>query len=398
MLGGAHGSLEIARSLGRRGIPVWLITDDNPLPTLSRYVERSFYWPRARDEGRLAFLLELADRERLDRWVLFAGADDEVRFVAQNRQALEAVFVVTTPGWDAIRWANDKRRMNARAVELDIAQPRTRYPRSPDDLAELGIDFPVILKPTVRNGRNAFLSAKAWRADNERQLAARYARAQSLVGADSIMVQEFIPGDGSTQFSYAGVWDRGAPVASLVARRRRQYPIEFGFTSTFVETTSVTEVEDAAIRFLKTLDYHGLVEIEFKYDTRDRRYKILDVNARAWTWIALGAKAGMDFPYIQWRLAHGEQISPVCANLGVRWLYFSRDLAAALGEMLTGRLSPIAYLRTLPWSSASAVFAPDDPWPAALDLPLVASRVAMRRLSRRDRDADAALQSARVQP
>lgn len=41
VLGGAHGSLEIARSLGRRGIRVWLITDDNPLARMSRYVERS---------------------------------------------------------------------------------------------------------------------------------------------------------------------------------------------------------------------------------------------------------------------------------------------------------------------------------------------------------------------
>jgi len=45
VLGGSHGALEIARSLGRRGIPVWLVTSDNPLATVSRYVERSFTWP-----------------------------------------------------------------------------------------------------------------------------------------------------------------------------------------------------------------------------------------------------------------------------------------------------------------------------------------------------------------
>jgi D-aspartate ligase len=44
VLGGAHGSLEIARSLGRRGIPVWLVISDNPLATLSRYVRRHFVW------------------------------------------------------------------------------------------------------------------------------------------------------------------------------------------------------------------------------------------------------------------------------------------------------------------------------------------------------------------
>ena len=100
------------------------------------------------------------------------------------------------------------------------------------------------------------------------------------------MIQELIPGDGMAQFSYAAVWDRGKPIASLVAQRRRQYPVEFGFTSTFVETVEQTQIEADAFRFLASLDYSGPVEIEFKYDARDGRYKILDVNARAWAWIA----------------------------------------------------------------------------------------------------------------
>ena len=57
-----------------------------------------------------------------------------------------------------------------------------------------------------------------------------------MIGADSLMIKEIIPGDGAAQFSYAGVWHDGKAVGSLVARRRRQYPIDFGFTSTLVET------------------------------------------------------------------------------------------------------------------------------------------------------------------
>ena len=33
ILGGAHGTLALARSLGRRGVPVWLVSNDTPLPT-----------------------------------------------------------------------------------------------------------------------------------------------------------------------------------------------------------------------------------------------------------------------------------------------------------------------------------------------------------------------------
>ena len=396
ILGGAHGSLEIARSLGRRGIPVWVITTDNPLATLSRYVERSFSWHGAREDGALAYLTDLAARHRLDGWVLFAGGDAEVRFVAQNHAALGAIFTLTTPPWDVIRWAYDKRWMNTLAAELGLEQPFSRYPRSRHDLAKLGIRFPVVIKPTTCEGRGAFVTAKAWRADDQRELVARYDEAEALVGADNIMVQELIPGDGRMQFSYAAVWDRGMPIGSMVARRRRQYPINFGFTSTFVESIASRKIEQAACRFLGSLDYSGLVEVEFKYDSRDGAYKILDVNARAWTWIALGAAAGVDFPAIQWRLALGEQIAPVTGRLGASWRYLSRDLVASAQEMLLGRLAPRSYLHSLRSPSAGAVFAWDDPWPAVLDLPMVAMRVVKRGLSRGTRDAAAAWQSARM--
>ena len=394
ILGGAHCSLEIARSLGRRGIAVWLVTDDNPLATMSRYVERSFDWPGPGAATALSYLRDLAANFHLDGWVLFAGGDAEMRFVAQNHAALGAVFTLTTQAWETVRFAADKRRMNARAAELGIAQPQSRYPASRDDLADGALRYPVVLKPTVRDSRNAFVQAKAWRADDLATLTARYDAAAGLVGPDRIMVQELIPGDGRMQFSYAAIWDRGAPVGALVARRRRQYPIDFGFTSSFVETVVQREIEDAATRFLRSLDYSGLVEIEFKYDERDGLYKILDVNARAWTWIALGVAAGVDFAALQWLIARGEAVQPVTACRAASWRYLSRDVVASAQEMLAGRLSPSDYLRSLRPSAATAVFAWDDPWPAAIDLPLVAARVAKRRLSRRHRNNAVTLQSA----
>src|ERR1700722_9297665 len=51
ILGGAHGSLAVARSLGRRGIPVWFATHDHPIAKYSRYVARSFEWAGPSDKG-----------------------------------------------------------------------------------------------------------------------------------------------------------------------------------------------------------------------------------------------------------------------------------------------------------------------------------------------------------
>jgi len=380
VIGGAHGSLSVARSLGRRGIPVWFLTDDRLIPQYSRYIGRTVSWAGP-DQADASFLLDLARRHRLDGWVLICGGDAEARYVAQNHAALATAFRLTTPPWETTQWALDKRLTYRRAAALGIYCPWSRYPGDRREVAELDCRFPVILKPTTRNGKNAFTSEKAWRVDSRAELIARYDQAAALVGADAIVVQELIPGQGSAQLSYAAVWDRGGPVASLVATRARQYPIDFGYTSTLVQTVERSPVEDAACRFLRSLDYSGLVEVEFKYDARDRRTKLLDVNARTWTWTGIGPLAGVDFAHILWRLATGETVVPRRGRAGVAWINWSRDLVAAVQEMLAGTLSPADYARSLRQPLTFAAEAADDILPAVVDLPLIAWRVLKRRLA-----------------
>jgi predicted ATP-grasp superfamily ATP-dependent carboligase len=383
VLGGMHGSLAAARSLGRHGIPVWLLSDDVSIARFSRYAHGSLRWRGPAHPEALQSLLALARLHRLEGYVLFAASDADARFIAQNHAALSTIFVLTVPPWDTLASAYDKRRMNERAAAVGVDTPWTAFPRNEKDVAALNCRFPAVLKPTVHASRNAFTQAKAWRVDDSATLLARYREAAALVGEDAIMLQGLIPGNGTAQFSYAAVWDRGRPVASLVARRTRQYPINFGYTSTFVETIVQNEIEDAAVRFLSSLDYHGLVEIEFKYDARDRRYKILDVNARIWTWIALGAAAGVDFPFLMWSLATKGPLPSSQARTGIAWMHASRDFVAACQEIYAGSLSVADYAHSLRKQTTFAAFASDDPVPGALDLPLVGWRLLARLASSR---------------
>jgi D-aspartate ligase len=208
----------------------------------------------------------------------------------------------------------------------------------------------------------------------------RYDAAAALVGADAIVVQELIPGDGAAQFSYAAIWDRGHPIASLVARRSRQYPIDFGYTSSFVQTIEQSDVEKVACRFLSSLDYDGTVEVEFKYDARDGRYKLLDVNARSWTWIALDRKARVDFPYPLWHLAMGETVPHTRGRPGVGWTHLSKDFVAACQEMAAGHLALRDYLASFRLPLEFAAFAANDPLPGVLDIPLMLRRLLTHRL------------------
>src|SRR5919109_2550401 len=45
VIGGDYRALGVVRSLGRRGIPVWVVTNEHRVATASRYALRCFHWP-----------------------------------------------------------------------------------------------------------------------------------------------------------------------------------------------------------------------------------------------------------------------------------------------------------------------------------------------------------------
>jgi D-aspartate ligase len=364
-----HAALAAVRSLGRRGIPVWLVQKSASAATYSRYTRRAIRWSGGED-ARAGLLLALADREGADGWTVFPTDDDGVALLARHRPTLERRFRIAAPPWETARWAYDKRLTYRLAGELGVPFPRTWFPDR-EGVDTLDCTFPVVLKPAVKETSNEFTEARAWRIEDRASLVERHAAASRLVGPDVVMVQELVPGGGTAQLSYGALCVDGTPIATIVARRLRQHPADFGRFSTCVETVECPEVEDAARRFLAGLRYTGLVEIEFKRDADTGRHLLLDVNPRLWGWHGLGEAAGTDFPWLHWRLLAGDVPEPTRARRGVRWVLLRRDVSTAVREIRAGRLAPLAYLLSLRPPLAFAIVARDDPAPAILDVPLI---------------------------
>jgi D-aspartate ligase len=373
VIGGDYRALSVARSLGRRNVPVWILIDRNfhPLAGASRYVLRSKPWPGDQSELRqVRYLLELAGRHRLRSWTLFPTTDEHAVMLARHQSELSATFRMVTSPLQVVRRAYDKRLAYQLAEELGVEHPRTWYPGSREELERLDCDFPVILKPAFKDVQNSFTWEKAWKVSGRDELLARYDQAAQLIDPQLIMVQELIPGDGTNQFSYGVLALDGEPHGVVVACRRRQYPNEFGRSSSYVETIEQPEVEDAGRRLLAALRYTGLMEIEFKRDPRDGRPKVLDLNPRIWWWNSLSWRAGVDFPHLFWRLSRGESIPQLKTEPGVRWIKMVTDLPAAFEQLRRGRLSPGTYLRSFRRPLEFAVFTRDDPMPALAEIPL----------------------------
>jgi len=374
-----YRGLAVVRSLGRHGIPVWVLQHgDQLLATLSRYNRRTLSWPSQEEEEKVNFLVNLADRENIRDWVLFPTGDEGAALVARHHKTLSEHFQLTTPPWDVLQWCYDKRLAYRLADRVGIDHPWTLYPANDEQVAASECPYPVILKPAYCSSFNRFTASKAWRIDNREQLLARYDEAKTLVDPGALMIQEVIPGGGESQFSYTALCQDGRPIASLTARRARQIPMDFGRASTFVETVDDPATSAAAVRLIETLRYTGIVEVEFKRDPRNGKLKLLDINPRVWGWHSLCGPAGVDYPYLLWLLTIGEPIPETKAAVGVRWVRMSTDAPTAIREVLHGRLSLREYLRSIRPPVAPAIHASDDPLPGVLEIPLLAYLVGKR--------------------
>ena len=381
IVGGAHGTLALARSLGALNVPVYYLTHDSPLPGWSRFVRKTIRWAGPHDAGALPFLRQMADKHGLKGCLLVPSGDGEVQLIAQHREELSSLYKIILPDWTALQWLCEKPLLYQRAAELGVSIPRTYALASAADIDTLDILFPVILKPNMGGGNTTIARAKVIRADDRHALKTAFADASGEIGAGNVVVQELIPGAGESQFSYAALWLNGEPVAEFTARRARQYPVDFGYTSTSVEVVDNGQAVDAARKILKSAGHSGLVEAEFKLDGRDGKLKLLDVNPRPWSWFGLCSAAGIDLGALLWRVANGEPVGqPGNARQGVSWSYLVRDAVAAFTLARRGQAKIGDYFASLRNIRSWAAFAPNDPLPGLIDLPLTVSRVVRKRL------------------
>ncbi len=373
VIGGDYQGLGIVRSLGRQGVPVCVVDDEHSISRFSRYSTSFVRSADLRNQRKAVdSLLKIGKRLGLDGWVVYPTREELVAAFSHHRSELSEMFRVPTPDWETVKWAWDKRNTYRLAQELDIPTPVTHYPENIDQLADLhSLPPPFAIKPAIKEHFVYATKAKAWRANNHSELRTLFQKASELAGDGEIMVQELIPGGGSQQFSYCAFFRNREAVGKMVVRRRRQHPLLFGRASTYVETVDVPILEEFSERFLRAIDYYGLVEVEYKLDPRDSKYKLLDVNARTWGYNSLGAQAGVDFSYMLYSDQVGLPVSVSKSRSGLAWVRTTTDLPAAIMAILSGDTSMMGYFRTLKDCNVEAVFSTGDPLPGLAEVALV---------------------------
>lgn len=372
VIGGDYQGLGIVRSLGRQKVPVCVIDDERSVARFSKYTTHAVRVDSLRDEAQTVDqIVEIGRRLNLQGWVLFPTRDETVAALARHRPRLLEYFRVPTPDWNATQWVWDKRNTYCRARELGIPIPPTWYLKHVDELDQVDAEPPYVLKPAIKEHFVYNTKAKAWRANDRRELREMFQRAAALVGPGEMMVQGMIPGDGRQQFAFCAFYKDGCALGSMMTRRTRQHPPEFGRSSTYVETVNAPQLQVLSERFLNSINYYGLVELEYKLDLRDGEYKLLDVNGRTWGYHTLGFGAGVDFPFLLYADQIGKSIEPCCARVGIKWMRLLTDLPTGILEITHRRQELWEYLKTLKGIDVEAVFSASDPLPGIVELALL---------------------------
>lgn len=362
---GRNNSLGVVRCFGRRGIPVFLIASSRlRLHRFCRYGKVLRSPTLELGEDRYAeFLLEEARRQPKPP-VLIATNDQVALYTLTYRDSLEPHVRFTSSPLDVSKRIIDKAEFYSVASEAGVDHPQTLTPSTLEDarIAANEIGYPCLLKPANSCLFASIFHLKCFLVGNRDELAACWREVEPT--GLRMLVQEIIP--GRRIYMWYGYYDRESRlVACFGYHKTRQNPPDFGCGSLVTAANEQDKIE-MADTILRHVGYHGIVEPEFKYDPRDGRWKILEINARTSTQNRLSASAGLDMEYMAYLEAIGQPLSvPSVDRTGLLWTDTLGDFSSAFSDP---EMTVTKWLSSRRGPKVHAFFAWDDPLPVASSL------------------------------
>ena len=213
------------------------------------------------------------------------------------------------PGREQIELLFDKERTLDLAGRLGLRVPRTIAVTGETPVSTIyeTMELPVILKA----GSSEFFGEKKMkrggdtvyvfsREELDRELN------RKLQKAPTVLVQQFIDGYG---VGVSGVFSAGRPVALFGHRRLHESTPTGGPSAVAVSIPVDGDLREHATRLMGETGYTGPAMVEFKIESRTGEPYLMEVNARLWGSILLPLAAGLDIPYLLWKVWHGEPVS-----------------------------------------------------------------------------------------
>jgi D-aspartate ligase len=324
-LGGGLTLLGVMRSLSAKGMPLYSITEEHDFVTRSRWYRQLPIEPTRNPDALATFLRWLP----MERAVLIPCTDEWLRAVSSLPKSLADKFPSSIGPVSVIEAMTDKWRF-AQLLELTgVPHPETVFVSSYQEIQALNPEKLryKILKPLFSARFASRYGVKGYVVRD---------KTEALQAAASIeypiLLQDYIPGLPTANIFIDGFVDRnGCICAHFVRRRLRMYPPGLGNSSLLISISS-SEVEPALQdldKLLGSIPYRGIFSAEFKYDMRDGRFKLLEINARPWWYVEFASHCGVNVCHMSYCDALELPVTPVSGyKIGRKCVLLPYDLRA----------------------------------------------------------------------
>ncbi|MCD8570516.1 MAG: ATP-grasp domain-containing protein [Alphaproteobacteria bacterium] len=304
MYGRSLMALEIAHSLGERGIEVIGCDDvDFTVLSFSRFVNKTFtHAPYAKDPEKFIDILEkhiIKNKPKDDRPYILIPVFRETPVIAHYAERLSRHIQIAAPALESIERIHPKDKLAQTAQNLGIHIPRTWLPGSEEDLKD--VDFPALIKPADDVGGRGISKVKDREEllDAYRQSSARYGRPP--------LVQQAVTGK---DYCLAVLCDDGDIRASMAYRNIRKFPAESG-AGIVRETVDDRLFVEVVRPLFKEIGWNGVAEIDFMWDENaDSKPWLIEINPRFWAGLFQSVESGIDFPWLLYELTVKGSVPP----------------------------------------------------------------------------------------
>lgn len=336
------------RAVSALGARAWVIDKKNCIAAHSKHCQHFEICPDFNTPEFIDFLIDFAKKHSIQNCLILPSNDHIVINIANNKSKLTPYYLL--PGYDAhvIDTICDKGKLLRVAESVGVPIPNTAFFHRQEEANETTLGFPVLTKGRYGLTFYKKVGKKALIAYDKTDLSGDLKQIENVLPLSETFTQEVIPSSLKNKtLSYAAFAVDGEIRAYWMGEKLREHPITFG-TATLAISVHRDACHDQSVRLLKALNYTGICEIEYLLDLRDNQYKLIEINPRTWLWVGLARECGVDFAAM---LLHHAQGKPNEHSFGyehgVMWYNPFTDPVYSMVAMVKGKLSPIAYGKTL---------------------------------------------------
>ncbi len=361
-----YGQLGVLRSLGRLGIAVHGV-DPNPRSAglFSRYCKKKFLYDvdAASPHASVQYLLDVAKKIG-KRSLLIHTTDSGAGWLADQADALSEGYIFPKLPKQLVLALANKKEMYFLAKKCGVPTPEACFPLSLGDVEEFVKDavFPVVLKELYRGG-SPRVGKRMFVAKTKAELLKFYSQCEDPSNPN-FMIQEYIPGGDDSIWMFNGYFNEKSDcLFGMTGRKLRQSPIHTGVTSLGVCLKNPV-VDEMTKGFMKSIGYKGILDIGYRYDLRDGKYKVLDVNPRIGSTFRLFVgDNGLDVARAQYLDLTGQLVPSSEPVEGRKWFVEDRDFVSSFRYHYEKSLTFEQWLKSFRGVQESAWLAWDDLFP-----------------------------------